>query len=80
MLLALRETAIVGLLGLVSGLVLFGIGRATIVGLRPQFSVVLTAGALAQATIAAAAMVVLGATVPARRLARLDPAVAYRSA
>jgi putative ABC transport system permease protein len=78
--LALRETAIIGVLGLVSGLVLFVVGRATIVWLRPQFSVVLTTTALAQATIAAAAMVVLGATVPAWRLARLDPAVAYRSA
>jgi putative ABC transport system permease protein len=77
--LALRETAIIGLLGLVTGFVLFVVGRATIVWLRPQFSVVLTASALAQATIAAAAMVVLGATVPAWRLARLDPAVAYRS-
>lgn len=77
--LALRETAIIGLLGLLSGLVLFVIGRATIVQLRPQFSVVLTPSALAQATIAAAAMVVLGATVPAWRLATLDPAVAYRS-
>jgi putative ABC transport system permease protein len=78
--LALRETAIIGLLGLVSGLVLFVVGRATIVWLRPQFSVVLTPSAVAQAIIAAAAMVVLGATVPAWRLAKLDPAVAYRSA
>jgi putative ABC transport system permease protein len=77
--LALRETAIIGLLGLVSGLVFFVVGRATIVWLRPQFSVVLTTSALAQATIAAAAMVVLGATIPAWRLAKLDPAVAYRS-
>jgi putative ABC transport system permease protein len=78
--LALRETAIIGLLGLLSGLVLFVIGRATIVSLRPQFAVVLTPNALAQATVAAAAMVVLGATVPAWRLAKLDPASAYRSA
>ena len=77
--LALRQTAIIGLLGLVSGLALFVIGRATIVWLRPQFSVVLTPNALVQATIAAAAMVVLGAILPAWRLAKLDPAVAYRS-
>jgi putative ABC transport system permease protein len=78
--LALRETAIIGLLGLVAGLVLFVIGRATIVWLRPQFAVVLTPNALAQATLAAAAMVVLGAAVPAWRLAKLDPATAYRGA
>ena len=47
---------------------------------RPQFTIALTSGALLRAAAAALAMALLGAAVPARRLAALEPAVAYRSA
>jgi putative ABC transport system permease protein len=48
---------------------------------RPQFEVVITGGLLAQVAAAAAlVMALLAAIVPARRLARLDPATAYRGA
>ena len=47
---------------------------------RPQFAVVLTASSLGRAAVAALAMALLAAIIPARRLAALEPAVAYRSA
>jgi putative ABC transport system permease protein len=55
------------------------VGRELIVASRPQFSVVLTSGALVRATVAAFVMALLAAVIPARRLAKLEPAVAYRS-
>ncbi len=77
--LALGQTLTLAALGLIAGLGLFVAGRAMIVWSRPQFTVVLTAGAVGRAAIAALAMALLAAIVPARRLAALEPAVAYRS-
>jgi putative ABC transport system permease protein len=77
-LVAIAQTAAVAVAGLAAGLVLFVVGRSVIVTARPQFAVVLTGGSLARAAGAAAAMAAVAAVVPARRLARLDPAVAYR--
>jgi putative ABC transport system permease protein len=77
--LALVQTLTLAALGLVAGWLLFLIGRELIVASRPQFSVVLTSGALYRATIAAFVMALLAAIIPARRLAKLEPAVAYRS-
>ena len=77
--LAVVQTAAVTSLGLASGFVLFALGRHVITTTRPQFTVMLTAGSAARAAGAAVAMGALAAVVPARRLARLDPAAAYRS-
>jgi putative ABC transport system permease protein len=77
--LALFQTLTLAALGLVAGWLLFLVGRELIVSSRPQFSVVLTSGALVRATVAAFVMALLAAIIPARRLAKLEPAVAYRS-
>jgi putative ABC transport system permease protein len=77
--LALAQTLTLAALGLVAGWALFVAGRALIISARPQFAVVLTFGAVGRAVAAALVMAMLAAIVPARRLAALDPAVAYRS-
>jgi putative ABC transport system permease protein len=77
--LALSQTFTLAGLGLAAGWVLFVAGRALIVAARPQFAVPLTGGALGRAAVAALAMALLAAVVPARRLAALEPAAAYRS-
>jgi putative ABC transport system permease protein len=78
--LALGQTLGLAAMGLVVGWVFFAIGRLAIVSSRPQFSVLLTAGAAGRAALAALLMALVAAIVPARRLATLEPAVAYRSA
>jgi putative ABC transport system permease protein len=77
--LALAQTLALAGMGLVAGWMLFVGGRWLIVSSRPQFAVILTGGAVLRAAIAALAMALLAAIVPARRLAKLEPAVAYRS-
>jgi putative ABC transport system permease protein len=76
---AVAQTFTLAGLGLAAGWVLFIAGRAVIGAARPQFTVLLTSGALGRAAAAAAAMALLAAVIPARRLAALEPAVAYRS-
>ena len=78
--LALGQTLTLAALGLVAGLVLFVIAQGMIGSLRPQFTVVLTGGAVGRAAVAAVTMALVAAVVPAHRLAALEPAVAYRSA
>lgn len=77
---AAAQTAIVTATGLVAGLLLFLLGRYVIVTARPQFTVLLTVASVARAVIATVAMGAIAALVPSRRLANLEPAVAYRSA
>lgn len=77
--LATAQTFALAGLGLVAGWLLFLVGRALLAVTRPQFAVVLTSGALGRAAAAALLMALLGAVLPARRLAKLEPAVAYRS-
>jgi putative ABC transport system permease protein len=76
---AVAQTITLAGLGLAAGWVLFVAGRALIGVARPQFTVLLTSGALGRAAAAAIAMALLAAVIPARRLAALEPAVAYRS-
>lgn len=76
---ALGQTLSLALLGALAAAVLFIGGRAAIEAVRPQFVVVLTASGAFRAAGAGLAMAVLAAFVPARRLARLDPSVAFRS-
>lgn len=78
--LALAQTLVLSGLGLGAGGLLLAAGRALLGWLRPQFEVVITPGLLAQAVGAALVMALLAAILPARRLARLDPATAYRGA
>ena len=78
--LALGQTLTLAALGLVAGGGLFLAGRALIMSSRPQFTVLLTTGAIERAAMAALLMALVAAVVPARRLATLEPAVAYRSA
>ena len=76
---ALAQTLTLAGLGLLAGWALFFMGRFLIVEARPQFAVLLTAGAVGRAAAAALVMALLSAVIPARRLAALEPAVAYRS-
>lgn len=76
---ALGQTLSLALLGAIAAAVLFVGGRAAIEAVRPQFAVVLTATGVFRAAGAGLAMAVLAAIVPARRLAKLDPSVAFRS-
>jgi putative ABC transport system permease protein len=77
--LALAQTVALAALGLGAGLVLFVAGRLLIHATWPQFSVALTAGAAGRTAGAALAMALIAAVLPARRLAALEPATAYRS-
>lgn len=77
--LAFTQTMALAVMGLVSGWILFLAGRAVMAATRPQFTVLLTGGAVGRAAAAALVMSVVAAIVPARRLAALEPAVAYRS-
>lgn len=76
--LALRQTLMIATAGLAAGGVLFLAGRALITSMRPQFVVLATSGGIARAVGAALLMGIAAAVVPARRLARLAPATAYR--
>src|SRR6266508_92994 len=78
--LALVQTLVLSGIGLAAGGLLLAAGRALLGWLRPQFEVVITPGLLAQAVGAALIMALLAAIIPPRRLARLDPATAYRGA
>lgn len=76
--LALRQTLIVAIAGLIAGGVLFLAGRAVITTIRPQFDIVLTATIAGRAVATAIVMALLASLLPAHRLARLEPAIAYR--
>ena len=78
--LALGQTLALAAMGLGAGFVFFALGRLVIVSSRPQFSVMLTSGAVGRAALAALLMALVAAIVPSRRLAALEPAVAYRGA
>ncbi|HEX6656466.1 MAG TPA: ABC transporter permease [Ilumatobacter sp.] len=75
---AVTQTFVLALLGLLAGAVLFLGGREVIVAARPQFEVMFTPDAFFRAAVAAFVMALLAAIIPARRLAQLDPATAYR--
>lgn len=76
--LAVGQTGLLALAGTVMGFVLFALGRLVITTARPQFTILLTSGAVLRAVGAAVVMGTVAALVPARRLAGLDPAVAYQ--
>jgi putative ABC transport system permease protein len=76
--LAVNQTLIIAAVGLVTGGLLFLAGRAYISWVRPQFVIVATPGSLGRAVAAGVLMGLIAAALPARRLARLEPATAYR--
>ena len=76
--LALQQSLILAVLGLVAGAVFFLIAERMIGSVRPQFAIVATPAVVARAVGAAVVMGIVAAVLPARRLARLDPATAYR--
>lgn len=77
--LALAQSLAVAAAGVVSGMGLFTLGRELIGVWRPQFLILLTGQTVTRALLAALVMAVVAALVPARRLATLDPAAAFRS-
>ena len=76
---ALGETAALTALGAVAALLLTGVAGAILAWWWPAFPVAVTIPALAATAAAAAAMAGVAAWLPARRLARLDPASVFRS-
>ena len=76
--LALRQTMMISATGLLAGGLLFFAGRVLIGWARPQFIVVATPGGVGRAVGAAVLMGAVAAILPARRLATLEPAAAYR--
>lgn len=76
--LAIRQTLIVALAGFIAGSLMFVVGRAVITAVRPQFNVILTGPIVVRAIGAAVLMALFASVLPARRLARLEPATAYR--
>jgi putative ABC transport system permease protein len=77
---AVTETAVLTALGAATSVLLLLAGRVLLAWWRPAFPVVLTPGTVAQTAAAAAAMALLGAWLPTRRLAKMDAASAFRSA
>jgi putative ABC transport system permease protein len=77
--LAVEQTLIIAAIGLVTGGLLFLAGRAYISWVRPQFIILASPGSLGRAVVASVLMGLVAAALPARRLARLEPATAYRS-
>lgn len=76
--LAIRQTMLVSSVGLVTGGLLFVVGRAYINAVRPQFVILATPGNIGRAVAAAVLMGLVAAILPARRLAKLEPATAYQ--
>lgn len=75
---AVEQTLILAVIGLAAGGVFYLGGRELIGWARPQFAIVVTATIVAQTIAAALVMGLAAAVIPARRLAHLDPATAYR--
>jgi ABC-type antimicrobial peptide transport system permease subunit len=76
--LAIEQTLLIATVGLAAGGLLFLGGRAVIGSVRPQFVILASTGSVARAVAAALVMGLVAAVVPARRLAHLEPASAYR--
>jgi putative ABC transport system permease protein len=76
--LAVEQTLMIASVGLAAGGVLFVVGREVIAWARPQFVILASAGSIGRAVAAALLMGLVAAVIPARRLARLEPATAYR--
>ena len=76
---AVAETLTLTMLGAATSVVLMLVTQRVLAWWRPAFPVVLTVDTLTRTAVAAAAMALLAAWLPARRLGHLDPASAFRS-
>jgi putative ABC transport system permease protein len=76
---AVAETVALTIAGALAAVLLLLLTRELLAWWRPAFPVALTPGTVARTAAAAAAMAVLAAWMPARRLNRLDAATAFRS-
>lgn len=76
---AVAQTTVLTGLGALSAVVLMILAREILARWRPAFPVLLTPATVTQTAVAAAAMAVLAAWLPVRRLNRLDPSTAFRS-
>jgi putative ABC transport system permease protein len=76
--LAVAQSMMIAAAGLLAGGLLFVAGRAVITWARPQFVILATAGGVGRVVVAAVLMALVAAVLPARRLAALEPATAYR--
>lgn len=76
---AVTETTLLTALGAVAAVALLLATREVLAWWRPAFPVAMTVSTLARTGAAAVAMALLAAWLPARRLARLDAASAFRS-
>lgn len=74
----LGQTLALTLLGLAVGFLLFAGGSRLVRAMRPQFWVTLTVSQILFVAGAAAVMAMLAAILPTVRIARMDPASAYR--
>ncbi len=75
--LAIQQSLLIATVGFAAGGALFVAGRAVIGWARPQFVILASPGSIGRAAAAALIMGLVAAVVPARRLARLEPATAY---
>ncbi len=76
--LAGAQAGVLALAGTALGTVLAFAGLSAAAALAPKYLIVITAGSVASMTAAALLMAVAAALLPARYLARLDPATAFR--
>jgi putative ABC transport system permease protein len=75
---ALGQSLIISVAGGLAGAVMFLFGRMAIETFRPQFAILVTPDSVVRAGAAVLMMALLASVVPARRLATLEPATAYR--
>jgi putative ABC transport system permease protein len=76
---AVAETVALTVVGALAAVLLLLLTRELLEWWRPAFPIALTTETMARTAAAAAAMAVLAAWLPARRLNRLDAATAFRS-
>lgn len=73
-----KQAGLASAAGLVLGVLLTYVVKITLESFAPQFLVVIDAGMIARVGIIALAMSGLAALLPARAIARIDPAIAFR--
>lgn len=74
---AFGHTVLIAVAGFLASVPLFLVARTVIAAVRPQFWIILTTGSVVRGMIVAAVMAIVASMLPARRLAVLEPAVAY---
>lgn len=74
---ALGQAAFLAAAGALATMPLFFVARSIIAAARAQFWIVVTAASVIRGLVAAALMGLVASLLPARRLAKLEPAVAY---